>query len=57
MRPLLVELGTSVPTASLYLVTSQFDRKDEIVAKFIDAERHWLFGAAHGLEPAAKDRP
>jgi FMN reductase len=56
LRPLLVELGASVPTASLYLVTSQFDRKDEIVAKFIDAERHWLLGAARGLELAAKER-
>lgn len=56
LRPLLVELGASVPTASLYLVTSQFDRKDEIVAKFIDTERHWLHGAAHGLALAAKER-
>ena len=49
LRPLLVELGASVPTASLYLVTSQFDRKDEIVAKFIAAERYPLLGAVHGL--------
>jgi FMN reductase len=53
LRPLLVELGASVPTAALYLVTSQFERKDEIVAKFIDNERYCLLGAAHGLELAA----
>jgi FMN reductase len=56
LRPVLVELGASVPTAALYLVTSQFDRKDEIVARFIESERYWLLGAAHGLELAAKDR-
>lgn len=56
LRPLLVELGASVPTASLYLVTSQFDRKDEIVAKFVDAERYALLGAAHGLALAAEAR-
>lgn len=56
LRPLLVELGASVPTASLYLVTAQFERKGEIVAKFIDAERYWLLGAAHGLALAEKER-
>jgi FMN reductase len=55
LRPLLVELGASVPTSSLFVVTSQFDRKDEIVAKFIASERYPLLGAAHGLERAAKD--
>jgi FMN reductase len=57
LRPLLVELGASVPTASLYLVTSQFERKDEIVAKFIASERYALLGAAHGLALAAKEAP
>jgi FMN reductase len=56
LRPLLVELGASVPTAALYLVTSQFDRKDEIVAGFIESERYALLGAAHGLALAAKER-
>jgi FMN reductase len=56
LRPLLVELGASTPTASLYLVTSQFERKDEIVANFIAAERYALLGAAHGLELAASER-
>lgn len=55
LRPLLVELGASTPTASLYLVTSQFDRKDEIVAKFIASERYHLLGAAHGLALAAQE--
>lgn len=56
LRPLLVELGASVPTGSLYLVTSQFDGKDEIVTKFVDAEHYPLLGAAHGLALAAKAR-
>jgi FMN reductase len=56
LRPLLVELGASVPTASLYLVTAQFERKDEIVARFIEAERYPLLGAAYGLERASQER-
>ncbi|GAA4397971.1 NADPH-dependent FMN reductase [Tsukamurella soli] len=35
LRPLLVELGASVPTSSFYFETPHFDRSDE----FID---HWL---------------
>src|SRR3954453_17533920 len=32
LRPLLVELGASVPTRSLYFVTSQMDQMEQIVA-------------------------
>ena len=32
LRPLLVELGASVPTRGLYFIASQFDHLDEIVA-------------------------
>jgi FMN reductase len=34
LRPLLIELGASVPTKGLYFITSQMDRLDEIVSSW-----------------------
>lgn len=36
LRPLLVELGASVPTRGLYFVASQMDHMEEIVAAWAD---------------------
>jgi FMN reductase len=35
LRPLLVELGASVPTRSLYFVTGQMDQMEQIVADWV----------------------
>jgi FMN reductase len=34
LRPLLVELGASVPTRSLYFITSQMDQMEQLVAEW-----------------------
>jgi FMN reductase len=34
LRPLLVELGASVPSRSLYFVTEHIDRMDELIARW-----------------------
>ncbi|EIE49145.1 NADPH-dependent FMN reductase [Citreicella sp. 357] len=49
LRPVLQELGASMPTASLYVVSSVLDKPNEMAADFIDRERFRLLGAAHGL--------
>lgn len=49
LRPVLVELGTSVPTNSLYAVTSSLENQPALVAGFIDTNRYTLLGAAHGI--------
>ena len=36
LRPLLVELGASTPTRSLYFITSQMDQMDQIVGEWVD---------------------
>ncbi len=46
LRPLLVELGASVPTRSLYFVTSQLPEMAARVAAWADANRTALLGAA-----------
>jgi FMN reductase len=38
LRPLLVELGASVPTSSLAFPTAAFDDRERIVAEWADAE-------------------
>lgn len=38
LRPLLVELGASVPTAALYFLVSQTDRLDEVVTEWAERE-------------------
>jgi FMN reductase len=45
LRPLLVELGASVPTRSLYVMTSQIDQIDEVFAKWIVNNGRALYGA------------
>jgi FMN reductase len=39
LRPLLIELGASVPTSALYFVTSQMDRMDCVVEKWAEVSR------------------
>ena len=46
LRPLLVELGASVPTRSLYFMTSQLPQLDTIVQAWVEANRAALAGAA-----------
>ncbi|MBA2934796.1 NAD(P)H-dependent oxidoreductase [Sphingomonas sp. CGMCC 1.13654] len=45
LRPLLVELGASVPTRSLYVMTSQLDGMDAIFSQWLDANERALAGA------------
>lgn len=49
LRPLLAELGASVPGSSLYVVTSDLERQTDIVSDYIDLNRYVLLGAAHGM--------
>ena len=49
LRPLLVELGASVPTRSLYVVSSVLDGENTVAADFVHENRFILQGAAHGL--------
>lgn len=46
LRPLLVELGASVPTRSLYFMTSQLPEMDARIQAWVDANRAALQGAA-----------
>jgi FMN reductase len=48
LRPLLVELGASTPTRSLYFMTSQMDQQAEIVQAWVEANLTPLTGAARG---------
>lgn len=48
LRPVLQELGASMPTSSLYVVSSLLDGPNEVAAEFIERERFRLLGAAHG---------
>ncbi|GBQ25880.1 NADPH-dependent FMN reductase [Acetobacter estunensis NRIC 0472] len=52
LRPLLAELGASVPGSSLYVMTSELERQSEIVADYIEVNRYVLLGAAHGVSLA-----
>lgn len=54
LRPVLAEIGASLPCSSLYAVTSSFDRLDEIVHGCVDLNRLALLGAAHGIGLAAR---
>ena len=38
LRPLLVELGSSVPTKGFYLIESQLEALDQVVKEFVEAE-------------------
>jgi FMN reductase len=38
LRPLLVELGSSVPTKGLYVTESQLDDLDSIIGEFMQTE-------------------
>jgi FMN reductase len=53
LRPLLVELGASVPTRSLYFLTSQLPEMAARVAAWADANRTALLGAALARRPSA----
>ena len=56
LRPVLQELGASMPTSSLYVVSSQLDGPNTAAADFVERERYRLLGAAHGQALAARDR-
>lgn len=51
LRPLLVELGASTPTSSLYFMTSQMPQLAEIVEGWVARNRKALEGAAFGRRP------
>ena len=56
LRPLLVELGASTPTRSLYFLTSQMPAMSEILAAWVEANQRALQGvaaAARGVAPPA----
>ena len=38
LRPLLVELGSSVPTKGLYVIESQLEALDQVVREFVETE-------------------
>ena len=38
LRPLLVELGSSVPTKGFYLIESQLEALDQVVREFVETE-------------------
>ena len=44
LRPLLVELGASVPTRGLYVLASTFDQLDELVASWLEKAGPLLAG-------------
>jgi FMN reductase len=52
LRPLLVELGASVPTRSLYFLTSQLPEMASRVQSWAEANRAALRGAALARRPA-----
>jgi len=51
LRPLLVELGASVPTRGIAFPASQVDQRDETVAAWADAEWSRLRPALTGSRP------
>lgn len=55
LRPLLVELGASVPTQGLAFVTPKFDRRELILDEWIASQGHLL--AAVGSAPAPARSP
>jgi FMN reductase len=42
LRPVLVEIGATLPTRGLYVMESQLDELDEVVAAWVDTEGHRL---------------
>lgn len=55
LRPLLVELGASVPTSTLYVVTGRLDELDAIVAEWAGRANAQL-AASQRLAAAARPR-
>ncbi len=53
LRPLLVELGASVPTRGLYLTTAQLDTLPMIVKAWSESNRSAIVGAAMGARQRA----
>jgi FMN reductase len=51
LRPLLVELGASVPARSLYVMTSQLPQLDAILQAWVEVNRIALAGAALARRP------
>jgi FMN reductase len=51
LRPLLVELGASVPTRSLYVVEQQFDALDSVIDPWADAASPLIAGALDSRAP------
>lgn len=47
LRPVLLELGASVPTQSLYCIAKSLDEPNSLAADFVHANRFVLHGAAH----------
>lgn len=57
LRPLLVELGASVPTRGLSFVTPRFDRRSEVIDDWLarEAQALWPERRAQELDSAALD--
>lgn len=53
LRPLLVELGASVPTRGLAFPTPRFDRRDELLDEWVASQGSLLRGAAERAEVGA----
>jgi FMN reductase len=51
LRPLLVELGASLPTRSLYVVEQQFDALDSAIDPWADAAAPLIAGALASRAP------
>jgi FMN reductase len=49
LRPLLVELGASIPTRSLYLTSAQLETLPTIVKAWAESNRIAIVGAALGI--------
>jgi FMN reductase len=52
LRPLLVELGASVPTRSLYFMSTQMPEMAARIQAWVEANRSALQGAARARQPA-----
>ena len=50
LRPLLVELGASLPTRSLYVMTSQLEGQSEMISAWIGVNGAALAGAATAFQ-------
>jgi FMN reductase len=51
LRPLLVELGATVPSRALYVMEQEIARLDEVVAKWAATARPLVSAALAGARP------